>query len=81
MRICIASMNELQEELNLLKVLAGACAQVRRMGSAVTAKVAIRWEERLLKDQDKLAAKLAEQMAVVMAEPQQEQAAAQAFFN
>lgn len=66
MRICIASMNELQEELNLLKVLAGACAQVRRMGSAVTAKVAIRWEERLLKDQDKLAAKLAEaQLAVV----------------
>lgn len=59
-------MNELQEELNLLKVLAGACAQVRRMGSAVTAKVAIRWEERLLKDQDKLAAKLAEaQLAVV----------------
>lgn len=70
-------MNELQEEMNLLKVLAGACAQVRRMGSAVTAKVAIRWEERLLKDQDKLAAKLAaEQLAVVMAEPQQEQEAA-----
>lgn len=69
-------MNELQEELNLLKVLAGACAQVRRMGSAVTAKVAIRWEERLLKDQDKLAAKLAaEQLTVAMVEPQQEQAA------
>lgn len=64
-------MNELQEELNLLKVLAGACAQVRRMGSAVTAKVAIRWEERLLKDQDKLAAKLAEESRAAWLEAKQ----------
>lgn len=68
-------MNELQEELNLLKVLAGACAQVRRMGSALTAKVALRWEEDLLKKQDKVAAKLAEaqlaaeQMAVLESQP------------
>ncbi len=48
-------MNELQEELNLLKVLAGACANARRMGSAITAEVAIRWEKDLLKKQAKLA--------------------------
>ncbi len=59
-------MNELQAEHDLLKVLASTCAQVRRMGTAATAKVAIRYEERYLKEQDKLAAKIEEarQLAV-----------------
>ncbi len=53
-------MNELHEELTLLRVLAGACAQARRMGSATTAKVALRYEERFLKEADKLAARIAQ---------------------
>lgn len=35
------------EEIQLLRVLIGACAAARRSGTAATAKVAIRYEELL----------------------------------
>ena len=51
----------MNEELLLLKVLEGACAQARRSGTAATAKVAIRYEERFAKEREKLVAKLADE--------------------
>ena len=51
----------MNEELRLLKVLEGACAQARRSGTAATARVALKYEERFAKEREKLAAKLAEE--------------------
>ena len=50
----------MNEELQLLKVLEGACALARKNGTAATARVALRYEERFMKEREKLEAKQAE---------------------
>ncbi len=47
-------MNDREAQLHLLEVLKGACEQARRLGNAAVAKAAIRWEERLGQQMDKL---------------------------
>ena len=51
----------MNEERQLLKVLEGACALARRNGTAATARVALRYEERFAREAERLEAKLAEE--------------------
>ena len=51
-------MNDKLAELELLKVLRGACEQARRLGSAAVARVALKYEERYSAQISKLEAEV-----------------------
>ena len=50
----LGAMNDKQAEIHLLEVLKGACEQARRLGNTSVAKAALRWEQRIGQQLEKL---------------------------